>query len=382
MHSLQKTLSLLVSVALLGQSTLFAQENRTGQEPSLAQYQQQLQEDAQRAPWISREGKIFLAAGGIAFALLYSQNWYYKRSIKRMQERHIHDNYQMFEQHTRENAAAFEREKQLHKELKGARSQIEKLNKEIELLNISANATRQQYQNDLNKNRSLTKKLQKEIQRQRNLLEKFPGYTSPLLRYTAGSPADYAKYEKLFDGAPMDASRQALRRQLAQEPWLLQAPKAQQEEFLKIIDEVISQSRHSRLAGDEAMARLLRRSIDKHMPIYKYLLGMGRYIFQSKNVMTVGLLLAFGVAAHNNASAQKIADRVNTNFDLFLKATPQELEMLEQNEEARRICIQGARLLHELSLLPAQDVQDLMGSFSLPENGKPSPSVYIPHMTK
>ncbi len=382
MHSLQKTLSLLISAALLGQSALFAQETRSGQEPSLAQYQKQLREDVQRAPWISREGKIFLAAGGVAFAILYSQNWYYKRSMKRMQERHIRDNSLMFEQHTRENAAAFEREKHLHKELKGAHNQIAELKREMEQLRLSSAALRHRYQNDLEMHRALTESLQKKIDTQRGLLEKFPGYTSPLLRYTAGSPADYAKYEKLFDGAPMDASRQALRRQLAQEPWLLQAPKAQQEEFLKIIDQVITESRHSRLAGDEALALLLRQSIDKHMPIYKYLLGMGRYIFQSKNVMTVGLLLAFGAAAHNDAAAQKIAGRVNTNFDLFLHATPQELEVLEQNEEARRICIQGARLLHELSLLPAQDVQDLMGSFSLPENGNPSPSVYIPHMTK
>ena len=50
-----------------------------------------------------------------------------------------------------------------------------------------------------------------------------------------------------------------------------------------------------------------------------------------------------------------MADRVNTNFDLFLNATPQELAEMEKDPELRKICVQGAEALHLMSNMTEEE---------------------------
>ncbi len=68
--------------------------------------------------------------------------------------------------------------------------------------------------------------------------------------------------------------------------------------------------------------------------------------------------MALGATAQT-ASAQKMADRVNRNFDLFLNATPQELAEMEKDEGVVKVCVQGAEVLHQMSLLDREEQEIL-----------------------
>ena len=183
-----------------------------------------------------------------------------------------------------------------------------------------------------------------------------------IVHYSTNLDAELAKYEKLFDKSVPEAERKALRQQLTQEPWLLNATKAQQEEFLDIIDQASAYRRGTyKEAGDGFMRFLIRKSMDKNMPLYERLIGMCRHIFHSKNLLTVALIVTLGMSAHD-VHAQKMADRINTNFELFLNATPEELAVMEQNEEVRNICIQGAEALHVMSQMSPSEAAVLRES--------------------
>ena len=50
---------------------------------------------------------------------------------------------------------------------------------------------------------------------------------------------------------------------------------------------------------------------------------------------------------------------VETNFRLFLNATPKQLAAMEKDEELRKICIQGAEALHQMSLMSPSEASFL-----------------------
>ena len=59
---MHKFFAVFLSLSLLLPHTLWAHAKQTPKEPNtLAEYQQRAQEDIQKAPWISKEGKIVLA---------------------------------------------------------------------------------------------------------------------------------------------------------------------------------------------------------------------------------------------------------------------------------------------------------------------------------
>ena len=99
MHSLSKTLSLLISLSLLAQSTLFAAPASANSPQNLAEYQRQAREDVAQAPWIKKEGKYILGIGGTAVGLLIVQQLYHEAQVKAINKQYGKMMYDLTQQH-------------------------------------------------------------------------------------------------------------------------------------------------------------------------------------------------------------------------------------------------------------------------------------------
>ena len=369
----------------MGQNALFAAAAQPSQQPqNLAQYQQRAKEDLQRTPWIAREGKYILGIGGTSLALLITQQVRHQHKIQALQKqyakalrdiRHNADitlaqaqsewNFERNNMRTHFN----DRISSLEQELATVRAEKQALAEELRLSNIKMEGWKKS--SEVQRSKRLAA-MEAASQREAQLMEELEklqirfnqkkSHYMDIVHYSTNLDAELAKYEKLFDKSVPEAERKALRQQLTQEPWLLNATKAQQEEFLDIIDQASAYRRGTyKEAGDGFMRFLIRKSMDKNMPLYERLIGMCRHIFHSKNLLTVALIVTLGMSAHD-VHAQKMADRINTNFELFLNATPEELAVMEQNEEVRNICIQGAEALHVMSQMSPSEAAVLRES--------------------
>lgn len=372
-------------MSLLGQNALFAAAAQPSQQPqNLAQYQQRAKEDLQRTPWIAREGKYILGIGGTSLALLITQQVRHQHKIQALQKqyakalrdiRHNADitlaqaqsewNFERNNMRTHFN----DRISSLEQELATVRTEKQALAEELRLSNIKMEGWKKS--SEVQRSKRLAA-MEAASQREAQLMEELEklqirfnqkkSHYMDIVHYSTNLDAELTKYEKLFDKSVSEAERKALRQQLTQEPWLLNATKAQQEEFLDIIDQASAYRRGTyKEAGDGFMRFLIRKSMDKNMPLYERLIGMCRHIFHSKNLLTVALIVTLGMSAHD-VHAQKMADRINTNFELFLNATPEELAVMEQNEEVRNICIQGAEALHVMSQMSPSEAAVLRES--------------------
>ena len=369
MHSLSKTLSLLISLSLLAQSTLFAAPASANSPQNLAEYQRQAREDVAQAPWIKKEGKYILGIGGTAVGLLIVQQLYHEAQVKAINKQYGKMMYDLTQQH----------ELQLHntKVLANSYNKIaqtlEAENRTLKKQLQTSLAQRQRQENNIHQMHNRIEQMrQEQNQLQRRFDQKKKHYTD-LVHYSKELDVELAKYEKLFSSTATDAEVLALRKQLAKEPWLLKVTPQQRDEFLYIIDQASQYRRGTyREAGDSFMRHLIRRSMEKNIPFYERLIGMCRHVFHSKNLVTVGIIVALGMSAHS-VKAQKMADRINTNFDLFLNATPAELAEMEKDPAVREVCIQGAEALHQMSQLDEQETEELLQSIrqpvSVPVNG-------------
>lgn len=353
MHLVNKTLALILSFSLLGQSALWAAPSSESRQPqNLAEYQQRAKEDIQRAPWIQREGKYILGIGGVTVGLLVTQQVIHNRRVNA-----IHAEYQSLIEAARKNS-----QKEIQEQLIASQNELAATKKELRLSNIKAEGWKKSAQTQRAKREAAEQAakqrealLQDKLTALQERFDTKKSHYTDLVRYSLKLDEELTKYEKLFNKAVPEEERLALRKQLAQEPWLLKTTKAQQEEFLYIIDQASTYRRGTyKEAGDGFMRYLIRQAMEKNMPLYERLIGMLRHVYHSKNIPAVVILVGLGLSAQN-VKAQKMADRVNTNFDLFLNATPQELAEMEKDPELRKICVQGAEALHLMSNMTEEE---------------------------
>ena len=90
MFKLNKMLACALSLSLLGQSTLFAAPaKQPSQQPkTLVEYQQRARAEVKRSPWIQREGKYILGAGGAVVAGFVLQEVRHRRRLEVLQQEH------------------------------------------------------------------------------------------------------------------------------------------------------------------------------------------------------------------------------------------------------------------------------------------------------
>ncbi len=390
MQLLHKTLVLFLTTCLLGQSLLWSAPTET-QPQNLAEYQQRAKQDIKRTPWINREGKYILGIGGTSVALLIAQQVIHQhrlnnlrnetmtamkavqedaaRSISETQARWTARETALKQElmETRSTLAEGQnrwraQELSLREELALTKEELAATNKKLSWTEIKMNGFKKSAETQVAKRKAAEEAFRAQEQNLRGELAALQArfdmkksHYNALVYYSPKLDKEFAVYEKLFDNSVSEAERTALRKQLAQEPWLLKFTPEQQKEFLSIIDEASLYRRGTyRDAGDGFMRFLIRQAIDRNMPLYERLIGMCRHVFHSKNILSVGILVALGLASQN-ASAQRIVNRVNSNFDLFLNATPQELAEMEKNPQLREVCIQGAEALHVMSNMTEEE---------------------------
>lgn len=406
MFKLNKVLACVLSLSLLGQSALFAAPQQPREPQTLAEYQARAKEDVQRSPWIQREGKYILTAGGALAAGLILQGVYYRRKMTKMNQEYVaqlgktYEYYgnKLAEQEGQRKLKEFQRgltqsgsyldeldqvAARLRKEMWADKDKIELLEKEIAELQAANKRLEKELLHTGNKARGWQKAAELRQGRVEMLKEELvrlkKEYDLSELRYyflTSTSAEKWGgrldAYVKIFDASVPEAERLALRKQLAQEPWLLQATQSQQKEFLRIIDRASNMAVHaSKTSAEPYMHSMIRGFVDKELPIYERLAGLCSRVFTSKNLVWVGLIVVLGTTAQT-ASAQRMADRVNKNFDLFLNATPQELAEMEKDKEVVKVCVQGAEVLHQMSRMDKEEQEILSQAWRAKGTPKPT----------
>ena len=386
MFKLNKMLACALSLSLLGQSTLFAAPaKQPSQQPkTLVEYQQRARAEVKRSPWIQREGKYILGIGGALTAGFILQGVHYQRKIRKMEQKYISEINKTHEYYGSALARQSQRRgkggalsgsylddleqitRQLRQEMLADKNKIAFLEKQIAQLEHANKMLRKDHVYLSKKAEGLHKASEIRQGRVQALKEELAQlqkrYELSETRYTflsATNSAQWSKqldsYVKIFDASVPETERLALRKQLAKEPWLLQATQLQQKEFLKIIDHVSEVSVHaSTTSADPYMHSMIRMFVDKELPLYDRLISLCRRAFHSKNLMAVGLIVALGASAQS-ASAQRMADRINRNFDLFLNASARELAVMEKDKEVVKVCVQGAEVLHQMSQLTKEE---------------------------
>ncbi len=344
---------------------------------SLAAYQQQAKEDLARAPWIAREGKYILGIGGTSVALLIAQHIIHQRktyalrseymaSIKAARQtgqQRLLSAQKEWDLARKDIVERFEtRIAEMDKEMAALLNEKKALQEELRITKIKKDGLAQSAATQRSKRLAAEQAaaereaaLTAQLDALQERFDRKKLHYTDLTHYSPSLDKELVVYEKLFDKSVPEAERLALRKQLEKEPWLLKTTEAQQKEFLKLIDEASAYRRGTyRDAGDGFMRFLIRKAIDRNMPLYERMIGMCRHIFHSKNLMAIAVVAALGISAQD-VKAQKMADRVNTNFDLFLNATPQQLAEMEKDETVRAVCIQGAQALHLMSQMSAEE---------------------------
>ena len=65
--------------------------------------------------------------------------------------------------------------------------------------------------------------------------------------------------------------------------------------------------------------------------------------------------------AYLNQEQIQTANRIDKNFDIFLNATEEELNTLENNPHAYQTIVQNAAMLHQLANYDTQKLQEMTG---------------------
>ena len=325
MQTHKKLLALTVSLVLLGQNMAFALPPQTDtQDVDLAQYQQQARQAVEKAPWIKQNSKWLFGLGGVALGSAVTAL------------------VQQARRHALQKAQAQEIADFLGQE--GARYMGD-----AKYMGFSRAASQRFWVNPFQKPTISAKQL---------ALEK--------------TGEDILKYMGLFDRSVPYADRMVLRTRLAQEPWLTAMPQNQRRIFLSMIDDL---SLSAQIPGREVVSaqafNIAKINLKESPALLRRMNVLLNKLAKPGNIALVALFLALGASAHD-AKAQNVADRINRNFDLFLNATPQELQEMQQSQEIVHVCVQGTQLLQTLSQMDPAQAQ-MMQALQRSDSTAPAP---------
>ncbi len=375
MHFLNKSLAFILAFSLLGQSFAFANPTETNTPQTLAEAQAQAKQAIQDAPWIAREGKYILGAGGVLVSVIITQQILHHRQTKELT-----NTIQELSTKTQDLSIALNEADHNARVLRKKYANIAKAEKKISAEQAAQinHLQKQVAQKDrtIYKMNSRIGSLRAENYTLNQRLTRKKSHYNIWASYPHEWDSMLLEYEKLFDTKIPWEQRAALRNKLAQESWLTNTPKAQQKQFLHIIDTAMVSANSGN--GKESASQIIRHFsnmfMEDHLPLMQRLIAFGRHIFHSKNLMAVAFVVALGASAQK-AQAQEMANRINTNFDLFLNATPEQLAEMEKNDETRQICMQAAEAIILMSQLHPEDVADLLNSTGAEQ--KPLPNLNV-----
>ncbi|MBQ7908187.1 MAG: hypothetical protein IJ311_01640 [Elusimicrobiaceae bacterium] len=390
----KKFLALTLACSLLGQNVLFAQQVPV---EDLRQLQQQANRDVKELGLTDAQ-KTFLTIGGTVFLSSIVFTALHKHSIKMEQQKSTKMLEATIRQHSQEmakaerealaahqaevtrlqrefnaNLAAKETELLSYKEeLSAVREELMAAREDLRLTSIKKAGFEKSAAVQKAKRQTLISQLEKrelelqEIIAQQTKTAEF--YNDLFHQFSAiehSVTLDMEKYTRLFDETLPEAERRSLRAALNNEPFLKAATKEQQEMFLKYVDDAMSLIHVGKTT--EGASHILRFGAEKFLPqaekaLYQRLISLAKHVSTKKNLFVISFLALLGVSAQS-AQAQNTkqlqANRINQNFNIFLKADETTLAQIAQNPEATKVCVQGAYALHMMKALPQEDIQAL-----------------------
>ena len=166
-----------------------------------------------------------------------------------------------------------------------------------------------------------------------------------------------SRYAKLFDFTLPEQEQLTLLQSLKKQPWFLRFSPKDQKEVYKVIESVVS---HSPLRPSRPLAAFLRTSTADTAS--KYVVALLQQVFTKRNVALSALVVAGLVTATTtqaDTDSYKKAARIEQNVKLFLEATPQELAELENDPVTYKACINQAALLNFLRNADPKDLKEI-----------------------
>ncbi|MBR2865865.1 MAG: hypothetical protein IKC13_06315 [Elusimicrobiaceae bacterium] len=351
----KRFISLTLSVLLLGQSVLWAQEStpRAVQEPryTLAEYQAFAKRDLENTSWIQRHKNTLITIGGTTFAvgsvaavLLKYQEKQLKEAAEKAMQQSLS---QILAVKNEQLSVSAQHTKALHEQNR----ELIRENKALRKSNTAANYHLSQelkpaYERAYLEN-NMMKPLLEDLRLDMNLASRIS-----VQDYIID---DYLK--KIASSQLSKAQKMALVDEMSKKPWFKGlGTEAEQEAFTKLLRDVINTAELQTISTTRHVLATAISSNRKKLGVEFLSAGhkLLNHFFHSRNVLTIGLVVLLGVTSFD-MQAQEMAQRVENNFMLFLNATPQELAIMEQNKEIREKCIIGAETINMLSQMPQEE---------------------------
>lgn len=348
-------LSLTLSVLLLSQSTLWAQQTTpvASAEPryTLAEYQAFAKRDLENTPWIKRNQNTLIAVGGTSIAV-----GSIAAVLLKYQEKHLKE---AAEKATKEAVSQIltAKNEQLSTAAQSAKAfqqQNRELMRENQALRKSNAATNYHLSQELKPayeraylENNTMKPLLEDLRLDMNLASRVsvPDYIID----------DYLK--KIASSQLSKTQKLALVEEMSKKPWFKSlGTQSEQESFVQLLKKVIETADVQTISTTRHMLASAISSSRKKLGVEFLSAGhkLLHHFFHSRNVWTIGLIVLLGVTSFDS-QAQEMAQRVENNFMLFLNATPEELAVMEQHKEIREKCIIGAETINMLSQMPQEE---------------------------
>ena len=190
------------------------------------------------------------------------------------------------------------------------------------------------------------------------------------------------RYSEMFNNARSAKERTALRKSLEEEVWFKNFAKEDQQLILKTVDETIGNIQHgiSRFGNIYLVSARVSQAADRHAApqALQFLSGLGRKVLTSKNLLAAGIMLglfaATGVTTAN-AQTSKEAQRIESNIDLLLNATPEQLQAWEQDPQMYEACVTAAAVQHSLTQMSGEELAEFNKVFKQKKHTQNIPQV-------
>ena len=360
---MHKFFAVFLSLSLLLPHTLWAHTKQTPKEPStLAEYQQRAQKDIQKAPWISKEGKFFLSVAGVGGALLVVQHLYFKGQLRAQQKQHANALQTMTQRLQADIKTLTEQRNKLQRELAKTQQRVTGLESEVVRIDIESTQWKQLYEGELNKVSRLENQNVKHSIMRDALEAENAALQEELAFWKAFEDKRFAFNPEMAEIATKLSKNQALTHR---EITLL--TEGMDETFkVKFLQRLQIKSP----TASKSHFQFYEKTVLDYIHSYPQHLSIRSAQFIKKVLKNMrglaGVTLLFFILSNNyqaQAQTQDYTRRLQNNINLFVYATPEELTVLQSNEETRALCIEISDIIHEMACLEEEQQQEIQEAF-------------------
>ena len=373
MKLFQKILALTLVFSLLGQNVLFAQTIST---ENLKDIQTQANKDIQELGLTDNQ-KTFLSIGGTAVLTFLVTTAIHKYRSKvateELKRKFAEESFEMAKRTaTRHAEDVAKLQAEFNQTLAQGEKKLAALQEELRITTIKKNGLEKSVATQKAKREAALLQLEKReaelqaiIAEQKTSVELYQDLAARLSHVDFDIYTQMEKYTKLFDETVPKAERNLLRTAIPNEPWFKTATKEQQELFLKYLDDALGVLHNGN--SIQGASHILNFGARRFLPqaeasLFQRLLTLSHHVATKKNMFAIGLLALLGVSAHTaqaQTANQLVTNRINTNFNLFLDASEEDLQKIANIPQAVEVCVQGAYAIHMMKALPNEEIQEI-----------------------